>query len=24
VMYAEGFVQALAWHRGTTRRLLPA
>ncbi|HEY0416136.1 MAG TPA: PIG-L family deacetylase [Gaiellaceae bacterium] len=24
VEYAEGFVQAHAWHRGTTRRLLPA
>jgi LmbE family N-acetylglucosaminyl deacetylase len=24
VGFAEGFVQAQAWHRGTTRRLLPA
>jgi LmbE family N-acetylglucosaminyl deacetylase len=24
VAYAEAFVQAHAWHRGTTRRLLPA
>lgn len=24
VRYAEGFAQALVWHRGTTRRLLPA